>query len=158
MLETRGTGELIVSGPVPSTTMNTSPVVLSRFASKSNPSKSHEVRRGADGVVYCTCPSWRFQKNSPSNRTCKHIESWKANTVVGGQTLSTLLGPGPEAIRAPRRSRKATPKVAPVVSVEVHGHSVTIPCPPPAECSDSLSDEPEWDSRPTSWERINKTA
>lgn len=112
-----------------------SPTVLARFASKSNPSKSHEVRRGADGVVYCTCPSWRFQHNSPSNRTCKHIEQWKAETKVPGsnKSLADVLGPGPKAVRPVRRSRKAAPKV------EVK-KSDTIPCPPPSV----LEDEPEW--------------
>ncbi len=137
---------------LPSTTMS-SPNVLARFASKSNPSKSHEVRRGADGVVYCTCPSWRFQKNSPSNRTCKHIEQWKAETKVPGSNKSLLdvLGAGPEAIRAPRKPR--APKAAPVVASVKHD---TIPCPPPAV--GTLDDEPEWSERPTSWERIVKTA
>lgn len=111
------------------------PVVLARYASKSNPSKSHEVRRGKDGVVYCTCPSWRFQHNSPSNRTCKHIECWKAETKVPGsnKSLADVLGPGPEAIRPVRRSRK--PKTVPAT---VHGVQVELPV-------GSLgSEEPEW--------------
>lgn len=24
-------------------------------------------------VVSCTCPAWRFQKQEPARRTCKHI-------------------------------------------------------------------------------------
>jgi hypothetical protein len=116
-------------------------VVLARFASKSNPSLSHEVRQGADGVVFCSCPSWRFQKNSPTNRTCKHIEQWKSETKVGsGLSLLDVMGPGPEAVRAPRRSRKA----APVVEAVRHD---TIPCPAPVESESFV--EPEWDSRPT---------
>ena len=115
-----------------------SPSVLARVPSSSNPSKSYEIRRGGDGVVYCTCPSWRFQKNSPSARTCKHIEGWKRNTSVGGVSLMDVLGPGPEAIRAPRRSRKA-PKP---VEVKADRHD-TIPCPAPVE-SDFV--EPEWES------------
>lgn len=132
--------------------MSSQPVVLARFESKSSPGHYHEVRRGADGNVYCQCPSWRFQKNSPTNRTCKHIESWKSQTVVGGVSLAVVLGPGPVAVRAPRRSRKASPKPAPVatVSAYVHGERVTIPCPPPAGCSEV--EEPSY--RPTSWERL----
>lgn len=127
--------------------MNTSPTVLARNESHSSPGSFHEVRRGADGNVYCTCPSWRFQKNSPLNRTCKHIESWKARTVVGGVSLAKVLGPGPVAVRAPRRSRKAAPKAVPTVSVSVHGRHATIPCPPPEGCTDETF-------RPTSWDRL----
>lgn len=148
--------ELSAAGGPLSTGMSTSPVVLARNESSSRPGSFHEVRRGADGVVYCTCPSWRFQKNSPSNRTCKHIESWKRSTVVGGKSLMDVMGPGPEAVRAPRkpRARKAAPVVtAPVMATVRHD---TIPCPPPAA---EEFVEPEWESdRPTSWERLNKTA
>jgi len=33
----------------------------------------------ADGVAYCTCPAWRFQKTAPKNRWCKHLH--KANQL-----------------------------------------------------------------------------
>lgn len=102
----------------PSTGMNAiQPTVLARFASKSNPSKSHEVRLGKDGVVYCGCPSWRFQKNHPSNRTCKHVEQWKTQTSVGGKSLLEVLGTGPVAIRAPRRARTVKAPVQVQVSL-----------------------------------------
>ena len=32
----------------------------------------HEVRKGKDGVVYCTCPSWRFRGHH-----CKHVEEYQ---------------------------------------------------------------------------------
>jgi hypothetical protein len=113
--------------------MSTTNAVLATFGSKSKPGHVHEVRRAQDGSgnVYCTCPSWKFQKNSPSNRTCKHIEQWKRETlavvtnprtgVSETKTLAEVVGPGPgpEAIRAPRKSRKAAPKVAPVVTIPV---------------------------------------
>ena len=125
--------------------MNSQPVVLSRFASKSNPAVAHEVRRGADGNVYCTCPSWRFQKNSPLNRTCKHIESWKSETMVGGKSLLDLAGPGPVAVRAARKPR------AP--------RQVAAPAPVVAQVEESF-EEPAWDSdsRPTSWSTVLKNA
>ena len=117
------------------------PSVLARVPSSSNPSKSYEIRKGADGVCFCTCPSWRFQKNSPSNRTCKHIEGWKATTKVPGSNASLLdvLGPGPEAIRAPRKPRA---RKAPAPVVESMVRHDTIPCPPPAVSDDG---EPMWD-------------
>ena len=67
--------------------MNTAPV-LARYASKSNPSKSHEVRLGADGVVYCTCPAWKFQKLTPSCRCCKHTKMALASMKHAGKSLA----------------------------------------------------------------------
>lgn len=45
--------------------------VLSYVPSSSNPSKSHEIRMGKDGVIYCTCIGWQNHKN------CKHLDNWK---------------------------------------------------------------------------------
>ena len=106
------------------------PVVLAKFASKSNPSASHQVRRGANGECYCTCPSWRFQKNSPLNRTCKHIEMWKSSVMVApGVSLMDAVGPGPEAIRAPRKARVVAVKPAPrsTMTLSIHGRTVSVP-------------------------------
>ena len=108
------TSKLIGSRAGPSTAMNTQTVTLASFPSKSNPSISHTVSRGKDGVVYCSCPSWKFQHNSPANRTCKHIEQWKAETKVGGVSLLDVMGPGPEAVRPVRRTRTRKAAFAPV--------------------------------------------
>jgi hypothetical protein len=81
--------------------------VLATFASKSNPAHRHEVRLGADGNVYCTCPSWRFQKNHPTNRSCKHLVAFKSQTVLSGRTVAVQgLFNEPKAVRAPRASKK----------------------------------------------------
>lgn len=41
-------------------------------------SKSYTIKVGADGVVYCGCPSWRFSSLPPSQRTCKHMQHVQA--------------------------------------------------------------------------------
>lgn len=39
----------------------------------------YEIRRAKDGKsVYCSCPSWKFQRLPPASRTCKHIVAMKA--------------------------------------------------------------------------------
>jgi hypothetical protein len=48
--------------------------VLRRYESKSHPGSYHEVRMGRDGVLYCTCPGWRFLKGDI--RTCRHIRDF----------------------------------------------------------------------------------
>jgi len=77
--------------------------VLARYESKSKPGHFHEVRCGADGVIYCTCSSWRFQKESPANRTCLHTEAWVAQVTHGGATLRTQ-----EAVPMPKPAKRAT--------------------------------------------------
>jgi len=48
--------------------------VITTVSSKSNPEKSYEIRRGNDGVIYCTCPAWRYQRlKKGETRTCKHM-------------------------------------------------------------------------------------
>jgi len=34
---------------------------------------SYIVTRYPTGVIYCTCPSWRFKRVPVAERTCKHI-------------------------------------------------------------------------------------
>jgi hypothetical protein len=62
--------------------------VLAIAPSKTNPSKSYEIRRGADGVVYCTCPAWRFQRlKSGETRTCKHIAAFAAGALTSAEPV-----------------------------------------------------------------------
>jgi hypothetical protein len=56
--------------------------VLLTVPSASNPAKSHEVKLGKDGNVYCSCPAWRFQKVHPHARTCKHIKAAQAQGLL----------------------------------------------------------------------------
>lgn len=43
----------------------------------------YTVKQGRDGVVYCSCPSWKFQRVTPALRTCKHLA--KAMEILRGQ-------------------------------------------------------------------------
>ena len=50
--------------------------VLATVHSFSN-GDTYEIRKGADGVVYCSCPAWRFGRGKP----CKHIEEYRKACV-----------------------------------------------------------------------------
>lgn len=56
--------------------------VLAVAPSKSDPSKSYEIRRGKDGTIYCTCPAWRYQHlKGGETRTCKHLAEFFARNL-----------------------------------------------------------------------------
>lgn len=81
--------------------------VLATFASASKPGHQHEVRLGADGVMYCTCPSWKFQRLTPSLRTCKHTKALVARVTHGGVTLRAQeTAELPKPVRATRKASK----------------------------------------------------
>jgi predicted nucleic acid-binding Zn finger protein len=37
--------------------------------------QSYEIKRGRDGVLYCSCPAWRFQRKPAAERSCKHMRA-----------------------------------------------------------------------------------
>ena len=49
--------------------------ILATNTSSSNPGKQYEIIEGDDGVVYCTCPGWKFK------RDCKHLRAY--NNTAG---------------------------------------------------------------------------
>lgn len=49
--------------------------IIATVPSKSDPEKTYEIRMGKDGNMYCSCPAWKYQKKSPKDRTCKHIDA-----------------------------------------------------------------------------------
>jgi hypothetical protein len=51
-------------------------LVLEKVKSQSQPGTQYEIRLSKDGShTYCTCPSWRFQRLPPRQRTCKHLKA-----------------------------------------------------------------------------------
>lgn len=34
--------------------------------------KTYTIKQGKDGVLYCNCPAWKFQKKPVEQRHCKH--------------------------------------------------------------------------------------
>lgn len=56
--------------------------VLATFPSKSNPEITHTVSRGNDGVVYCSCPGWRYARTVPTLRSCTHTKSVAAGSLA----------------------------------------------------------------------------
>lgn len=52
--------------------------LLASYRSKSRRGTVHEVRRGADGREYCTCPAWIFQHSPKGQRfPCWHVQDWR---------------------------------------------------------------------------------
>lgn len=75
--------------------------VLMEIPSDSNPSKSYQVIRGVDGVIYCNCTGWKMSKAVP--KTCKHLKKY---SLAAGKPL-------PSAAPA---TTLAVPKVLPSVA------------------------------------------
>lgn len=69
------------------------------YVPSSTPGKQYEIRRGDDGVVYCTCPAWSFGKKTGT--PCKHLKGM----LTGAITLRSAA-PAPAPIpREPSRVR-----------------------------------------------------
>ena len=51
--------------------------VLGHYESSSS-DVIYEVRRGHDGVIYCTCPAWRMKQGKAS---CKHLDEWRRENL-----------------------------------------------------------------------------
>lgn len=49
------------------------PMILKFVESRSTPGLKYEMRLGKDGVVYCTCPAWKFSGTG----NCKHLAAFE---------------------------------------------------------------------------------
>ncbi len=56
---------------------------VASFPSQSHPGLTHDVWRGADGVLYCTCLGWRYQIDPPAaRRDCVHVKEARARLAA----------------------------------------------------------------------------
>ena len=68
---------------------------ITRIQSQSNPEKSYVLTAHSDGVVSCSCPSWKFQRVAPALRCCKHIRQFgvlKASRIAAAVVAPTSSG------------------------------------------------------------------
>ena len=73
--------------------------VLATVASSSNPSKTYDIIKGGDGVIYCTCTAWKMHKD------CKHLRQYHSGNAVSAvnavkPTKATLRQEPAESISA----------------------------------------------------------
>jgi hypothetical protein len=95
--------------------------LLATVPSQSNPSKSYEIKEGADHTIYCSCPAWKFQRVTPgkNQRTCKHLKAFFAGQLaskaeqpvisksVAGHLLATAASKVENAKEAERKFQAA---------------------------------------------------
>ena len=58
-------------------------IILAVVASQSNPNKSYEIHKHADGLIRCTCPNFLYKRQNNKDRTCKHLASFHAGQLGG---------------------------------------------------------------------------
>lgn len=105
--------------------------VLATYPSKSNPGADpYQVRRGGDGVLYCTCRGWVMNKN---NRARLHTEPAKCTHTKDyvADRPGTMYGPpgmfaegasqAPARRGAPSRAPARPAAVAPPVPTQAAG-------------------------------------
>lgn len=52
------------------------------------PHKTYKIVQSADGVLYCSCPAWAFQKKAPKDRECKHTRAVLAGSAIASSGIS----------------------------------------------------------------------
>lgn len=62
--------------------------VVARIRSKTDPSRVYGIHLGRDGVLWCECPSWKYQRLSPRERDCKHLKEARQTNAFGRTVLA----------------------------------------------------------------------
>jgi predicted nucleic acid-binding Zn finger protein len=75
--------------------------ILATIPSKSNPSKSYQVRKGDDGVIYCTCPAWAFSGKKPGGHDCKHLRALRASMEAYARRVASKVAKPFAPVAAP---------------------------------------------------------
>jgi hypothetical protein len=69
--------------------------LLSLIQSKDQ-TQNYEIRRSLqDGVTYCTCKSWQFNKETP--KTCKHLKRYEQDLIANPVPMMTVNAAQPFA-------------------------------------------------------------
>lgn len=79
----RRSGERFLKPQAPSEELNT-------FPSRSRLGVIHRVYRDAAGVVWCTCPRWRFQNRRGELRDCAHTRFVRIQLARAGARMRQL--------------------------------------------------------------------
>lgn len=53
------------------------PTKIGSVQSFKNPKVFYDIFKGRDGVTYCACDGWKWQKVAPKDRDCKHLAAFR---------------------------------------------------------------------------------
>lgn len=56
----------------------------------SKPGTTYDLLEGADGIIYCSCPAWRFSREKP--KSCKHMVEWAETITRNGAAFAIPPG------------------------------------------------------------------
>jgi len=96
----------------------------------------YNINLGNDNNVYCSCPSWKWQKIPPKERTCKHIDALSLQM----KQLASKLGavsPASVVVAVPKAPKAAPAKVAAPVAAAAKVAAAPAPVAAPVVSTES---------------------